>query len=141
MSITERAPAFPPRTVDARSPFVRLAELLADVQPSQPPINIAVGEPQHPVPPFVGPVLQAHLADFGRYPANQGTERFRQAVAGWINRRYTLTRPIDPLSEILVLAGTREGLFLAALAAKRKAKPRTGKPAILIPNPFYAVYA
>ena len=141
MNVTERAISSPARTVDARSPFVRLAELLADVKPGQPPINIAVGEPQHPIPPFVGPVLQAHLADFGRYPANPGTERFRQSVAGWLNRRYQLTRPIDPLSEILVLAGTREGLFLAAIAAKRWVRPRSAKAAMLIPNPFYAVYA
>jgi hypothetical protein len=49
-------------------------------------------------------------------------------VAGWLNRRYTLARPIDPLSEILVLSGTREGLFLAAIAAKRWVKPRAGAP-------------
>src|SRR6266850_708283 len=140
MNVSERATT-PAPTADARSPFVRLAELLADLKPGQPAINIAVGEPQHPVPAFVGPVLAAHLADFGRYPANAGTERFRQAVAGWLNRRYALTRPIDPLSEILVLAGTREGLFLAAIAAKRWAKQRARRPAMLIPNPFYAVYA
>jgi len=86
-------------------------------------------------------VLAAHLADFGRYPANAGTERFRQSVAGWINRRYHLARPIDPATEILVLAGTREGLFLSAIAAKRWVGPRAGRPAMLIPNPFYAVYA
>src|SRR5882757_671178 len=141
MNVPEFASPSAARTPDARSPFVRLAELLADVKPGQPPVNIAVGEPQHPVPSFVGPVLAAHLADFGRYPANAGTERFRQAVAGWLNRRYALSRPIDPSSEILVLAGTREGLFLAAIAAKRWAKPRAGRPAMLIPNPFYAVYA
>ena len=105
---------------------MRLAELLADVKPGQPPISIAVGEPQHPVPPFVGPVLAAHIADFGRYPANTGTEGFRRAVAGWLGRRYQLARPIDPLSEILVLAGTREGLFLAAIAAKRWVEPAPG---------------
>ena len=82
MNVTERV--IPVRTVDTRSPFVRLAELLADVKPGQPPISIAVGEPQHPVPPFVGPVLAAHIADFGRYPANTGTEGFRRAVAGWL---------------------------------------------------------
>ena len=139
MNVTERV--IPVRTVDTRSPFVRLAELLADVKPGQPPISIAVGEPQHPVPPFVGPVLAAHIADFGRYPANTGTEGFRRAVAGWLGRRYQLARPVDPLSEILVLAGTREGLFLAAIAARRWASPRPGKAAMLIPNPFYAVYA
>jgi aspartate/methionine/tyrosine aminotransferase len=142
MNVTERAiTSSTARAADARSPFVRLAELLAGIEPGQPAINIAVGEPQHPVPPFVGPVLAAHLADFGRYPANAGTERFRQSVAGWINRRYHLARPIDAATEILVLAGTREGLFLSAIAAKRWVGPRAGRPAILIPNPFYAVYA
>jgi N-succinyldiaminopimelate aminotransferase len=141
MSLTERASTTPARSADARSPFVRLAELLADVKPGQPAINLAVGEPQHPVPLFVGPVLAAHLADFGRYPANAGTERFRQAAAGWLGRRYQLARPIDPSREILALAGTREGLFLAAVAAKRWVGPRAGRPAVLIPNPFYAVYA
>src|SRR5947208_2264992 len=138
-NVTERAT--PARVPDARSPFVRLAELLGDTKPGMPAINIAVGEPQHPIPSFVGPVLAAHLADFGRYPANAGTERYRKAVAEWLNRRYRLARPIDPLSEILVLAGTREGLFLAAIAAKRHVGARPGKPAVLIPNPFYAVYA
>ena len=131
----------PARTVDTRSPFVRLAELLADVKPGQPPINISVGEPQHPVPPFVGPVLQAHIADFGRYPGNAGTDGFRQTVARWLGRRYALPRPIDPTSEIMVLAGSREGLFLSAIAAKRFSGPRAGRPAILVPNPFYAPYA
>jgi len=142
MNVTERAiPPSTGRTPDARSPFMRLNELLADSPPGKSAINLAVGEPQHPIPPFVGPVLAAHLNDFGRYPANAGTERFRQTAASWLNRRYKLAGPIDPATEILVLAGTREGLFLAAIAAKRFVGARPGKPAILIPNPFYAVYA
>src|SRR5258707_4777686 len=128
------------RAAEGRSPFVRLAELLADVKPGKPPINLSVGEPQHPIPAFVGPVLAAHLNDFGRYPANKGTERFRRAVADWLGRRYRLPRALDPESEVLVLNGTREGLFLAAIAARRVAAPRAGRPAILIPNPFYAAY-
>jgi aspartate/methionine/tyrosine aminotransferase len=134
-------PIFPsPARADARSPFVRLAELLAGIKPAQPAINLSVGEPQHPIPPFVGPVIAAHLNDFGRYPANKGTERFRRAAADWAFRRYRLPRPLDPESEILVLNGTREGLFLAAIAAKRFVAARAGRPAILIPNPFYAAY-
>ena len=129
------------RTVDARSPFVRLAEMLADVVPAKPAINLSVGEPQHPIPAFVGPVLAAHLAEFGRYPAGKGTERFRTAVTAWLSRRYRLERPLDPENEVVVLSGTREGLFLAAIAAKRFVGPRAGTPAILIPNPFYAAYS
>src|SRR5438105_4874659 len=96
----------PPPRVDARSPFERLAELLADIKPGKPAINLSVGEPQHPIPPFVGPVIAAHLNDFGRYPANKGTERFRQAAADWARRRYALPRPLDPEREVLVLNGT-----------------------------------
>ena len=127
--------------VDSRSPFVRLTELIAGIQPAKPAINLSVGEPQHAIPSFVGTVLAAHLNDFGRYPANKGIEVFRKAVAAWLGRRYRLPRAVDAESEVLVLNGTREGLFLAAIAAKRWVKPRTAKPAVLIPNPFYAAYA
>jgi N-succinyldiaminopimelate aminotransferase len=127
--------------VDSRSPFVRLTELIAGIEPGKPPINLSVGEPQHPIPPFVGPTLAAHLADFGRYPANKGIEPFRRAVAAWLGHRYKLARPVDPESEVLVLNGTREGLFLAAIAARRWVTRRAGTPAMLIPNPFYAAYA
>jgi aspartate/methionine/tyrosine aminotransferase len=141
MTVATAASPAPAAKTEGRSPFVRLHELLADIKPGKPAINLSVGEPQHPIPPFVGPVLQAHLADFGRYPANKGTEGFRRAAAGWLDRRYKLPRKIDPDSEVIVLNGTREGLFLGAIAAKRFVARRAGKPAILIPNPFYAAYS
>jgi aspartate/methionine/tyrosine aminotransferase len=142
MTTAQREPASPTApAVDSRSPFVRLTELIAGIEPGKPPINLSVGEPQHPVPPFVGPTLAAHVADFGRYPANKGIEPFRRGVAEWLGRRYKLKRPIDPEHEVLVLNGTREGLFLAAIAARRWVAPRAGKPVMLIPNPFYAAYA
>jgi N-succinyldiaminopimelate aminotransferase len=131
----------PVRAADSRSPFVRLRELLADVAPGKPAISMAVGEPQHPMPDFVGPTIAAHIGEFGRYPMNKGLDAFAEAVAKWLNRRYALERPVDPATEVLVLSGTREGLFLAALAAKRWVKPRAGRPAVLVPNPFYAAYA
>lgn len=142
MMTAQREPSPPTApAVDSRSPFVRLTELIAGIEPGKPAINLSVGEPQHPIPSFVGPVIAAHLADFGRYPANKGIEPFRRAVADWLGRRYALPRELDAENEVLVLNGTREGLFLAAIAAKRWVSPRAGKPAVLIPNPFYAAYA
>src|SRR5262249_58819199 len=100
----------------ARSPFVRLRELLGDTPPGKTPISLAVGEPQHPIPPFVGAVIAAHVTEFGRYPMNRGLEEFAAAVGQWLDRRYKLPRRVDPASEVLVLNGTREGLFLAGIA-------------------------
>jgi aspartate/methionine/tyrosine aminotransferase len=141
MTAKREASSSPPPAVDSRSPFVRLTELIAGIEPGKPAINLSVGEPQHPIPPFVGPTLAAHLNEFGRYPANKGIEPFRKAVAQWLGRRYKLPRPVDAEHEVLVLNGTREGLFLAAIAATRWVEPRAGKPAVLIPNPFYAAYS
>lgn len=123
-----------------RSPFVRTTELLAPYQPAKPLITLSVGEPQHPVPDFVGPVLAKHTAEFGRYPMAKGIEPFRRAVATWLGSRFQLPRPVDPESEVLVLNGSREGLFFAAITAARHVAPRKGRPAILMPNPFYPAY-
>jgi N-succinyldiaminopimelate aminotransferase len=133
--------AKPDRAPSARSPFVRLRELLAVIPPGKPPISLAVGEPQHPFPAFVGPIIAAHVAGFGRYPMNKGLDEFTQVVGRWLDRRYALPRAVDPAAEVLVLNGTREGLFLAAIAVKNFVGPRAGRPAMLIPNPFYAAYA
>jgi aspartate/methionine/tyrosine aminotransferase len=135
------AQSAPARADIGRSPFVRLRELLGDSPPGKPAISLAVGEPGHGVPAFVGPVIAAHIDEFGRYPMNKGLDDFCEAAAQWLGRRFKLPRPIDPVHEVMVLNGSREGLFLAAMAATRWAKGRRGTPAMLIPNPFYAAYA
>ena len=114
-----------------RSAFARLADLLAGHEPGKPLISLSLGEPQHPVPDFVGPVLAKYTAEFGRYPIAKGIEPFRKAAAAWMGRRFKLPRPLDPESEVLALNGSREGLFFAAIAAERYVGPRRGKPAIL----------
>jgi aspartate/methionine/tyrosine aminotransferase len=91
-------------------------------------------------------VIAAHVGEFGRYPMNRGLDEFAVAVGQWLDRRYRLPRRVDPAAEVLVLNGTREGLFLAGIAARNYAVARgksgaKSKPAVLIPNPFYAAYA
>src|SRR4051794_14866892 len=91
-----------------RSPFVRTTELLAPYQPGKPLITLSLGEPQHPVPGFVGRVLAKHIAEFGRYPLAKGIDPFRQVAAKWLSNRFRLPRAIDPETEVLVLNGSRE---------------------------------
>jgi aspartate/methionine/tyrosine aminotransferase len=140
MTASFRAPEGSGPPASERSPFARLTDLLAPYQPGQPLIALSLGEPQHPLPGFVGPVLADHIGDFGRYPIARGIEPFRQAAAGWLSRRFALPRDIDPERELLVLNGSREGLFFAAISAARYVGQRRGRPAILMPNPFYPAY-
>jgi aspartate/methionine/tyrosine aminotransferase len=140
MTASSRAPQGAGQEDNERSPFARTAELLAPYQPGKPLITLSLGEPQHPLPGFVAPVLARHIAEFGRYPIAKGIEPFRKAAANWLSSRFKLPRPIDSENEILVLNGSREGLFFAALTAARYVGERRGRPAILMPNPFYPAY-
>lgn len=126
-------------------PFERLRALLADVEPpvGVTPIVMSLGEPRHAPPAFVAETLAAETAAWGRYPPNRGTESFRAAVADWLTRRYSLPEGfIDGAANVLPCAGTREALFMFALVAVPGDKVATGnRPAVLVPNPLYHVYA
>lgn len=128
-----------PNSAPVRSPFVRLAELLGDTPPGAAPLILSVGEPRHAVPDFVGPVLAANNADFNKYPGVRGTDGFRNAVAAWAAKRYRGVA-LDPARHIIVLNGSREGLFSATLAAAFWPRLK-GRDSVLVPNPFYPPYA
>ena len=124
-----------------RSPFARLALLLEGSTPGASPIDLSLGEPKAMVPSFVGPILQEHLTEFGRYPPIKGIAPLREAIVGWIGRRYpSLAGKIDPESRVLPLNGSREGLFSAIFPALAR-KQAVGRRLVLIPNPFYQAYA
>src|SRR5215510_4093345 len=99
MTASSRAPLGAGPKESERSPFARTTELLAPYKPAKPLIVLSLGEPQHPVPRFVGPVLAQHLADFGHYPLAKGIEPFRKAAAAWLSTRFKMPRAIDPRSE------------------------------------------
>jgi len=123
-------------------PFDRLRHLLGGVEPPQGVTSLAlsIGEPQHTPPDMIAREIAAHSHLWGRYPPIDGTEDFRAAVAGWLNRRFGLPDGmIDPSRQILPVNGTREALFLAAILAVPRVK-NTLRPAVLLPNPMYHVY-
>ena len=117
--------------------FPRLRKLLDSHQPGGEAIAMTIGEPRHPMPDFVGPILAANLDGFSVYPPNDGAPELLSAISGWIARRYGVDVAHDRL---MVLNGTREGLFNAAVALAPETK-NGKKPVILMPNPFYQVYA
>jgi aspartate/methionine/tyrosine aminotransferase len=117
--------------------FPRLRRLLDAHEPGGEPIVMTIGEPRHPMPDFVGAVLAAHLEEFAVYPPNDGSSELLAAISGWLMRRYGVG--LGP-ERIMVLNGTREGLFDACLALCPETKGGK-RPVVLMPNPFYQVYA
>ena len=133
---------------DERSPFQKLADLIAGIEPSldagQDPINLTIGEPRHAFPDFVPDIIAQHAGDFRKYPPIRGTEDFRQAVADWLRTRFHLEDTALGEKHILPLNGTREGLFHAVVGARDWARDKVGKSvenaAVLLPNPFFHTY-
>ena len=123
-------------------PFTRLNVLLEDVAPGGPVLAFSVGEPQAAPPAFLAEMLERHKAEWSRYPQSAGTPDFRDAVAAWLRRRYCLPDGFpDRDHEIAPCAGTREALFHLALAAVPEWTGHGARPAVLMPSPFYHVYA
>jgi N-succinyldiaminopimelate aminotransferase len=117
--------------------FPRLRKLLDAHAPGGETISMTIGEPRHPMPDFVAPILAANIDGFAVYPPNDGTPELLAAISGWIKRRFGAEIAAD---QLMVLNGTREGLFNACVALSPETK-RGKQPVVLMPNPFYQVYA
>jgi N-succinyldiaminopimelate aminotransferase len=118
-------------------PFERLRALLAGVEPNPAlaPVNLSIGEPKHPTPPVVTEALTGALTGLASYPATAGSDALREAIAGWVVRRYGLPG-IDPRTQVLPVNGSREALFAFA----QTVIDPSGAPLVVCPNPFYQIY-
>ena len=122
------------------SPFTQLRRLLNGIEPGHAkPIELTIGEPREVMPDFIAAKVSEAVALYGKYPPIRGTDELRGAIAAWLSRRYVIPGGVDPSHEILVLNGSREGLFFACLPAVGR-KPVNGQPAVLMCNPYYSAY-
>jgi N-succinyldiaminopimelate aminotransferase len=118
-------------------PFERLRELTRDIVPPArlKPISLGIGEPRHPTPPLIRDALVEGLAGLSTYPATAGTPALREAIAGWLGRRYGIA--VDPATQVLPVSGTREALFAFAQTVVDGTRPGA---TVVCPNPFYQIY-
>ncbi|MGJ8585712.1 MAG: aminotransferase class I/II-fold pyridoxal phosphate-dependent enzyme [Marinosulfonomonas sp.] len=119
--------------------FPRLRGLLDAHAPGAEVIHMTIGEPRHAFPSWVGDVVAQNLNGFGKYPPNDGTPELRQAIAGWLKRRFGVS--VDADRQVMPLNGTREGLYNACVALCPETSKSGGQPIVLMPNPFYQAYA
>ena len=118
--------------------FDRLRDLLGDASPGRDVIDLSLGEPRHAYPVWIFDDLMDLHHGFGRYPPSHGTRLLRESISAWISLRYGVN--LDPDRNIIVCNGSREGLFSACMALCPE-KKQGSTPLVLMPNPFYQVYA
>jgi N-succinyldiaminopimelate aminotransferase len=112
-------------------PFERLRVLLDGLAAGKDPINMGIGEPQHPTPSLVTDAIKDNLHLLGKYPPTAGMPELKGAISDWIARRYAVEA-----RHVIPVAGTREALFGFAQAVIDPLDPGV----VLLPNPFYQIY-
>jgi N-succinyldiaminopimelate aminotransferase len=116
-------------------PFEKLRALMAGHSPAGSAINLSIGEPKHPTPELVKRALTGALDGLAGYPATAGTPALKEAISGWLGRRYGIPAP-DPATEVLPVNGSREALFAFA----QTVLDPTRNARVVCPNPFYQIY-
>ena len=96
-------------------------------------ISLGVGEPDFKTPYAV---RQAGIQSLQRgktaYSANAGLMRLREAIAGYMARRFSLS--YDPKSEVIVTVGGSEGIDLCVRAFVNPGDE------VLVPEPSFVAY-
>ena len=118
--------------------FPRLRSLLDAHEPGGDVLHLSIGQPKHAFPDWVAEGIAANGHEFQLYPPNDGTPELLAAISSWLSRRYGVQVPVD---RIMALNGSREGLFNTVLALCPETARDGSRPAVLVPNPFYQVYA
>jgi N-succinyldiaminopimelate aminotransferase len=119
-------------------PFQRLNNLFADITPNTQynPVNLSIGEPKHQTPDIIQQSMIDNMAGLSNYPITKGSLALRQAISGWVARRFNIPAP-DVEKEIIPVNGSREALFALAQAVIDTSQPN---PVVISPNPFYQIY-
>ncbi len=118
-------------------PFERWRELTQGITPNPAfkPISLGIGEPKHATPALIEEALVQALPSLSSYPATAGEPALREAIAGWVQRRYGVG--LDLASQLLPVNGSREALFALAQTVIDAGRPGA---TVVCPNPFYQIY-
>jgi aspartate/methionine/tyrosine aminotransferase len=98
-------------------------------------VDCSVGTPCDPPPPAVVAALAASDTERG-YPASIGSAAYREAAAGWLQRRFGVA--VDPATELAACVGTKE--FVASTAQYLHLRDPS-RDTVLYPAVSYPTYA
>ena len=97
-------------------------------------IDLGVGDPDLPTPAHIIAALKRAAEDPAnhRYPSYSGMHDFKYAVTEWYRERFGVE--LDPLTEVVSLIGSKEGIAHFPLAFVDPGD------VVLVPTPAYPVY-
>ncbi|MEM7287374.1 MAG: aminotransferase class I/II-fold pyridoxal phosphate-dependent enzyme, partial [Actinomycetota bacterium] len=98
-------------------------------------VDLSIGTPFDPPPAAVIEALASSSAERG-YPPSIGTAAFREAAAGWLDRRLGVS--VDPAVELAACIGTKEFVASTPRYLKLRAPERD---TVLYPAVSYPSYA
>ena len=112
----------------------KLREVTSMAAAGNPVINIGIGSPDLPPHPKVVAALKESLdhPKVHQYQSYQGVPELRQAIADFYQKHYQYNA--NPVSEILPLMGSKEGIMHISMAFLNPGDK------VLIPNPGYPTY-
>ncbi|MEO5359255.1 MAG: LL-diaminopimelate aminotransferase [Nitrospirota bacterium] len=98
-------------------------------------IDLSIGDPDIPTPVHIVEALKdaAPKPQHHRYPSYEGMLAYREAVANWYSRRFSVM--LDPGTEVLSLIGSKEGIGHLPFAYVNPGD------VVLCPSPGYPVYS
>ena len=97
-------------------------------------IDLSIGDPDIPTPGHIVEAMKTAVGkpEHHRYPSYEGMLSYREAVAEWYKTRFDAS--IDPVTEVLSLIGSKEGIGHIPLAFVEPGDT------VLVPSPGYPVY-
>ena len=97
--------------------------------------DFGTGDPREPTDERIRQALITGVPETSRYPSAAGTRELREAFAGFMGRRHGVS--LDPDTEVMPAAGSKEAIFHAPLAFVHPSHERRG---VAYGTPGYPVY-
>jgi acetylornithine aminotransferase len=97
--------------------------------------DFSVGDPTEPTPAFIRDALKAGVAPRCGYPSVRGGRPVREAIAGYLQRRFGVT--VDPATQVLPTSGSKEAVFHLPLLV---IDPQADDRGVAFPDPGYPAY-
>lgn len=117
-------------------PLAAFQDLKADLEAQGVPLHdFSIGDPVEPTPPFIRQALIDGVGEVSQYPTAAGPRALREAIAGWVGRRFGVE--VDPDTQVLPTAGSKEAVFHLPLGI---VDPHGNRRAAIWGAPGYQVY-